>query len=151
MIIKLNELKGRKADQGERVTLDDIAVGTGINRATLDNISRGIIKEIRIEYIDALCTYFNISPNDLIEIEPVNLPLALNIRPDRRGARAGTKTKKTPPPTSAEHPPSTPSSAFINAARQRQRDALALPEAAEAERVRDEAGRPARKPKGNRP
>lgn len=93
MIIKLNELKGRKADQGERVTLDDIAEGTGINRRTLDNLAAGRISEPRSEYLDALAVYFGVTPNELIEFEPVKLPLTLNIRPDRRGAKVGQQTK----------------------------------------------------------
>ena len=93
MIIRLNELKGRLADAGRRVTLDDIATGTGINRTTLDNIIAGKLKEWRGDYIDALCAYFGVTAGDLIQAEPITLPLSLNIRPDRHGARVGERTK----------------------------------------------------------
>lgn len=99
MIIKLNEIKGRMADRGRRVTLDDIAESTGINRATLDKLIAGEYSSIRLDYIDALCAYFGVTAGELIQAEPVTLPLSLNIRPDRHGAKVGERTKgKAPEP-----------------------------------------------------
>lgn len=97
MLIRLNELKARKAAKGERVTFADIAEATGINHRTLDNIAAGNQTEVRGEYIDALAAYFGVDPNELIELSPVELPLKLNIRPDRRGVAVGSKTKEKKP------------------------------------------------------
>ena len=93
MRLKINLLKAKMADEGKRITLDDIADGTGINRRTLDNIVAGRYNEIRYDYIDALCAYFGVTAGELIQAEPVTLPLALNIRPDRHGAKVGQRTK----------------------------------------------------------
>lgn len=93
MILRLNEIKGRMADRGEHHTLDQIATGTGINRRVLADISSGNCATIRLDYIDALCTYFGVTAGELIQAEPVTLPLALNIRPDRHGAKVGQRTK----------------------------------------------------------
>lgn len=95
MQIKLNEYKGRLRDAGKRVSNDDIAEATGIGISTIDKLSAGAIKEIRMEYIDALATYFAgqlgmaVEQINLIQAEPVVIPLALNIRPDRHGKRVG--------------------------------------------------------------
>lgn len=102
MRLKINEAKGRLADQGKRVSLNDIAEATGINTTTLDNISTGRIKEIRLDYIDALCAYFGVTAGELIQAEPVTLPLALNIRPDRHGAKVGQRTKGKSDPADPE-------------------------------------------------
>lgn len=128
MLIRLNELKARKAARGERVTFADIAEATGINRRTLDNIAAGNQTEVRGEYIDALAAYFGVSPNELIELSPVELPLNLNIRPDRRGVRAGTITKKTDQPSESDKPkPEPPAQPASTAARQAKHDKLLAP------------------------
>lgn len=95
MIIRLKEMQARMTDKGTPATLDAIAAATGIQRTTLDNISRRLIKEIRLEYIDALCAYFGVSAGELLINEPADLPLNLNIRPDRRGKRVGQSSKPT--------------------------------------------------------
>lgn len=95
MLVKLNEYKGKLRDAGERVTNADIAEATGINLRTVENISRGELKEFRGEYIDAFAVYFArrlgvpVEQIDLVAPEPIALPLALNIRPDRHGRRVG--------------------------------------------------------------
>jgi len=102
MIIKLNELKAKKAARGERVTLDEISEATGINRRTLDNLASGKQTEIRGDYIDALAAYFGVDPNGLIEVSQIELPLSLNLRPDRRGIPAGHQSKKKKQSVAAE-------------------------------------------------
>lgn len=89
MRLRINQLKAQWADQGKRVTLDDIAAGTGINRRTLDNIIAGRYNEIRGDYIDALCAYFHVEAGNLVQAEPVTIPLSISIRPDRHGKRVG--------------------------------------------------------------
>ena len=99
MQIKLNEYKGRLRDAGKRIGNEDIAAVTGIGISTLNNISAGYTKEFRGEYVDALAAYFAaelgvpITDINLISPEPITLPLTLNIRPDRHGARVGERTK----------------------------------------------------------
>lgn len=95
MKTRLNELKGRMADRGRAATWDQIAEATGIRKGTLIALGKGELKQIRPEYIDALCTYYSqmleedVHPGVLLVVEPVKLPLALNIRPDRHGKRVG--------------------------------------------------------------
>ncbi len=74
-----------------------IAEATGIDQRTLEKMASKEIKLYRRDYIDALCMFFECTPNDLIEIEPVELPLKLDLRPDRHGVRVGEKTKKVKP------------------------------------------------------
>lgn len=99
MLVKLNEYKGKLRDAGRRVSNDDIAQETGIGINTIDKISAGTLKEFRGEYLDALAAYFAaelgvpVSEINLVAAEPVTLPLALNIRPDRHGAKVGERTK----------------------------------------------------------
>lgn len=105
MLIKLNEYKGKLRDAGKRVSNEDIAEATGINLRTIENISSGTLKEFRGEYVDALVAYFAralgvpVADINLVTPEPVTLPLSLNIRPDRHGAKVGERTKgKAPEP-----------------------------------------------------
>lgn len=97
MKTRINELKGRLADQSLRQTWDDISAATGIRKATLLAISKGKLKQWRPEYIDALCAYFNISVGDLLTAESVNLPLHLDLRPDRAGKKVGERTSTNSP------------------------------------------------------
>jgi DNA-binding Xre family transcriptional regulator len=94
MRLKINELRGRMADQGRSVSLQDVEDATGISRAALTEISKGRARRLIPEYIDALCVFFGVEAGELVEAEPVQLPLSLNIRPDRRGQRVGTRTRK---------------------------------------------------------
>ena len=94
MYIKLGELRGKRADKGLPSRLEDVAEATGIALRMVEKISAGKVKQYRCEYIDALCAFFECTPNELIAVEPVELPLNLNIRPDRQGVRVGVKTAK---------------------------------------------------------
>jgi DNA-binding Xre family transcriptional regulator len=95
MKTRINELRGRAADQGKRVTWKELSTVLGIRELTLVALSKGELRQLRPEYIDALCSYFSdllgetIGPGDLLIAERVALPLKLNIRPDRRGKRVG--------------------------------------------------------------
>lgn len=89
MRTRIDELKGRMADDGRRVTWEEMSAATGIRMATLLEISKGRLKQWRPEYIDALCAYFGVEVGDLLIADPVALPLELNLRPDRRGKRVG--------------------------------------------------------------
>lgn len=93
MLINLNQLRGKLEDRGQGVSLEDIAEATGISRNTLTEISKGRMKILRPEYIDALCTYFGVQVGELLEAEAIDLPINLVLRPDRRGARVGQRTK----------------------------------------------------------
>ncbi len=93
MIFRLNALRGEMADRGKKNSLEEISSATGISRKALTELSKGRVRCPRPEYIDALCAYFNVGVGELIEAEPVTLPLKLNVRPDRRGARVGEKTR----------------------------------------------------------
>jgi len=92
MLLRLNEIRGRMADQGRSLSLQMIAEGTGISRQTLTEMCKGRLKTYRPEYVDALCAFLGVSAGELVQAEPIRLPLQLRIRPDRRGARVGEKT-----------------------------------------------------------
>ena len=92
MKIRLKEHQGRMADRGERVTLEEIAKATGINVSAIYDIATGKLTRLPLVQIDALCAFFGIKVGDLLEEEPVTLPLP-PARPDRRGARVGERTK----------------------------------------------------------
>jgi hypothetical protein len=99
---RLNELRGRLADQGHVVIWDQLAAATGIRKATLIDLSRGQLKLLRPEFVDALCTYFSqqlgepVDAGDLLVADRVALPLALNLRPDRACKRPGEKSGAAP-------------------------------------------------------
>jgi len=92
MMTRINELRGRLADQGFRQTWDEISAATGIRKATLLAMSKGRLKQWRPEYVDALCAYFNISVEQLLVTESVKLPLQLELRPDRAGKKIGERS-----------------------------------------------------------
>lgn len=94
MKFKLNEIKGRWADDGRGVSWDDIAAATGISKPTLLAMSKGSIKQVRPEYLDALCAFFGVDIAGLVQSEAVKLPLNLKIRPDRHGVPVGRKGKQ---------------------------------------------------------
>lgn len=91
MQFHIRTLKARSAEQGRRLTWQDIAQGTGIRRPTLLNLADGKARAIKPDYVDALCTFFGVTAGDLITANEVSLPLTLNLRPDRRGKRFGQR------------------------------------------------------------
>lgn len=95
MYLKLGALRGKRSDQGLPYSMEAIAEGTGIGLRTLEKLAAKEVKLYRGDYIDALCTFFECQPNDLIEVERVVLPLELDIRPDRHGVKVGEKTAKS--------------------------------------------------------
>lgn len=112
MKIRFKEMQGRMADDGKPSSKAAIASMLGINERTITNIVTGNMENIRGAYIDALCAISGMTPGELIEAEPVTLPLTSK-RPDRIGARVGERTKDQPKAS--------------DAARQTQRSALAPP------------------------
>jgi DNA-binding Xre family transcriptional regulator len=84
MVFHLHTLRAREAERGNTLSWDDIAERTGIRRATLIAMANHEAKQVRPEYLDALCAFFRVGVNELMTPEPVALPLELNIRPDRR-------------------------------------------------------------------
>lgn len=85
MQIRLLELRARQGEGGRPLSLRTVSAGTGIDLRTLENISAGNVKMLRVEYIDALCKFFACAVGDLLLAEEIELPLDLVIRPDRRG------------------------------------------------------------------
>lgn len=84
MQFKLSELKAAHSRElGERVTWEMIAEATGIRRGTLIAMDQGNIRQIRPEYLDALCVYFGVGVEELMAREDVALPL-----PELRRQRA---------------------------------------------------------------
>lgn len=85
MKIRLLEVRAQRGEGGRPLSLRAVSVGTGIDLRTLENISAGNIKTLRLEYIDALCKFLRCTAGDLLMAEDVDLPLELNLRPDRHG------------------------------------------------------------------
>ena len=91
MKFHLRSLKARASEDGQKVTWRDVADGTGIRQLTLLRMAKNDVKCIRPEHIDALCAFFDCSVGDLMSAGPVQLPLKLVLRPDRRGKQIGEK------------------------------------------------------------
>lgn len=94
MYIKLLELRARRGANGRPLSLKAVSEGTGIDQRTLENISSNKVKMWRPEYFDALATFFECSPDELIGLETVELPLDLVLRPDRRGKPVGKEIEE---------------------------------------------------------
>ena len=64
-------LKERIADlsfkTGRKVTLDEVAAGTGIHRATLSKIGTKKGYNSSTDVVDRLCTFFNCRIEELVE------------------------------------------------------------------------------------
>lgn len=94
MQILINRLRGALIAEGKRASMQTIADATGIDRNRLTKMANGQVKEIRLDYIDALCAFFGVTAGEVVQADPVALPLRLNLRPDRAGHKVGDKTKK---------------------------------------------------------
>lgn len=69
--IKLKALIDDKAfRERRRITLGDVADGTGISRATLNRMSNQPGYNATLEAINALCAYLDCSPCELLEYVP---------------------------------------------------------------------------------
>jgi len=91
MRFHLHTLKARGAERGQPITWRDIASGTGIRMAVLLKIAKGEPRTIRPEYLDALCSYFGVGAGELMTPDEVELPLRMNLRPDRKGKKIGER------------------------------------------------------------
>lgn len=107
MRINLNRLMGQRADSGQRDTWKELSEKTGVRRATLYAISRGELKQLRPEHIDALCTYYGVSAGEMIEAERVQLPIELNLR-QSPGEDATPALAPTPIASTIRKPTSVP-------------------------------------------
>jgi DNA-binding Xre family transcriptional regulator len=93
MRFHIHILKAKATEAGRRLTWQEIADGTGIRKPMLFRIAQNQARTIRPEYIDALCTFFGVTTNELITAEPIDLPLNLGIRPDRKGKLIRSRAK----------------------------------------------------------
>lgn len=65
--IKLKELLARKAYEGERITLKELAERTGISRTTLHRIANIPGYSTTTEHLDKLCKALQCDIPDLVE------------------------------------------------------------------------------------
>lgn len=72
-----NRLSVLLAERGLRITR--VAKDTGISRNTLTATSQNDTEMIRLETINTLCKYFNITPSDFFEYRPIDLEFTLMI------------------------------------------------------------------------
>jgi DNA-binding Xre family transcriptional regulator len=96
MLFRIYTLKAKATEAGRRLTWQQIADGTGIRKPTLFRLARSESRTIRPEYIDALCTFFGVTPGELMTADMVKLPLNLGIRPDRKGKLIRQRVKPQP-------------------------------------------------------
>ena len=82
MRMRLTELM---KERPEKMTWAALEKQTGIRKATRLALDKGTAKSVRLEHIDALCTYFQVKAGELIMAEPIRLPLAEDIRPAMKG------------------------------------------------------------------
>jgi DNA-binding Xre family transcriptional regulator len=70
---KFQTLRWQKAAQENRdITLREIAEQTQLSLGTIHKMSKGTVKGVRIETLDALCRYFAVSSiSELIEFKSV--------------------------------------------------------------------------------
>lgn len=65
---KLADLMEKKQfAEGRRITIQEVAEGTGINRMTLSKILNQKGYSTGTDNLDRLCTYFNCTLDDLLE------------------------------------------------------------------------------------
>lgn len=71
---KLSELQGRvQAKTGENVTYEEIMTATGLSRQTIANLRLGRAKQVGVDTIEKLLTFFSdalgepLTTNDLLE------------------------------------------------------------------------------------
>ena len=71
------------------MTWDALAEATGIGKATLLKMSKGDSRLIRLEHLDALCTFFGLASFDkLMEPQIIALPLQVDPVMQERARKA---------------------------------------------------------------
>lgn len=76
MQFKIAELKAAKARAEERrITWQEIEEATGIRNNMLISMNNGSARQVRPEYVDALCKYFAVPLERLCTLDDVELPL----------------------------------------------------------------------------
>ena len=69
--LKIKELIGKKEfDEDRRVTINEIAEATGVNRMTISKMINHKGANTGTENINRLCNYFKCSLTDLVEYIP---------------------------------------------------------------------------------
>jgi putative transcriptional regulator len=68
----LDELRIKRArETGQRkITLRDVEAATGISAATLQRLGAGKTGAIQFTTLETLCTFFNCTVGDLLEVVP---------------------------------------------------------------------------------
>lgn len=71
VIYRLKELVARKeTSSGRRITLDEVAMATGIHRTTLSKIRNNRGYNSTTDNVEAMCRYLECNINELIEFDP---------------------------------------------------------------------------------
>lgn len=60
--------------QGRRITLDEVAVSTGIHRTTLSRMNKPQGANVTTDNLDRLCHYLGCTLNELVEYVPSEPP-----------------------------------------------------------------------------
>lgn len=70
MRTRIDELRRERG-----MTWDALAEATGIGKPTLSRLAKGTAKTVRLEHLDALCTFFRVPVGDLLIADIVQVPL----------------------------------------------------------------------------
>lgn len=69
--IRLKEaIEKLKADTGERVTYEQLALATGLSKATIESIASRSSYNASLKVIDTLCASLQTTPAELLEYVP---------------------------------------------------------------------------------
>ena len=82
MRTSINELR-----EGRGLTWDQLAAETGIGKPTLHNLGHNKAKSVRLEHLDALCSYFRVPVGDLLIADIVSVPLEKDPALQERGRK----------------------------------------------------------------
>lgn len=100
MRLLIEKCKAELEKSGVTTSDQRIAKTIGVSRALITKLKQGEIAHVRGELIDALCQVLRCKPCDLIEVEPVELPLA-HSRPDLKVTRPFPGPTRRPAPAAA--------------------------------------------------
>jgi len=67
------KLLDKMSKEKRRITLEDVKRETGISKNALSNLGKETLSGIKFDTLEALCLYFNCTPNDLMIIRPARL------------------------------------------------------------------------------
>jgi putative transcriptional regulator len=62
-------LANKEVEEDRRISLRDVAQEKGISIYTVSGFAKSTLRELPLDALDALCEYFDCTPNDLLTVE----------------------------------------------------------------------------------